>query len=224
MLTGSRCLYHGSLMLFFSPLFYLSTSVLIHTRPPQLCAATGFASTAATVVRAPPSCVTVPLASTAPAASTVSRSFNAWLSSCFLGHKTAVASLRRTSPCAPVPTEPTVECSAFCSTSTLNSFSRDHFSSTSKGESPHISTWLLQQQSQYFISHSTVVVRAVKVKPWHILLFCPIAPHDRKFLLVSIHPCLSLKLGLLRKDGVLEEGGLSSRGAYEKSRLSAFCF
>lgn len=27
----------------------------------------------------------------------------------------------------------------------------------------------------------------------------PITPHDRKFLLVSTHPCLSLKLGLLHK-------------------------
>lgn len=40
---------------------------------------------------------------------------------------------------------------------------------------------------------------AVEVKPRQILLFWPIAPHDRKFLSVSIHPRLSFKLGLLHK-------------------------
>lgn len=143
-------------VVFFS-LFSLSTSVLIHTRPPAVCSY-GVCFNGGHCREGSTQLCDCPAGFNGPSCQYGESKSNAWLLSCFLAHKCSVASLRRTPPCAPVPTEPTAECSAFCSTSTLNSLSRDHLSAARKAESPHISTWLLQQQSQYFISDSTVVV------------------------------------------------------------------
>lgn len=112
----------------------------------------------------------------------------------------------------------TVQCSDFCSASTLNSFQVTIFPPRANENLTTSALGSFDRGQSIFISSSTVVLRAVEVKPWHILLFCPIAPHDRKFLLVSIHPCLSLKLGLLRKDrvqgvwGKVHGGHMKNRG------------